>query len=318
MKDPGPALRHKRIMKVLALLLCFVSSVVCAQSPKSKGKNAAPAMTDAAVKHEERLYKTAPEGELKLHLALPMDWQAADKRPAIVFFFGGGWKNGSYRQFVAQGDYFASRGMVAASADYRIESIHHTTPDKCVEDAKSAVRYLRQHAAELGIDPDRIVAAGGSAGGHLAACTALIDAFDAATDDKSISAKPNAMVLFNPALNLDEISVLRGASAEKKAQAEAITPNRFLKAGAPPAILFFGTADSLKSGADSYVAKAKSLGLRAELWTAADQPHGFFNRAPWAQVTVQKADQFLASLGYLKGEPTVKLPPSAPLLILQP
>ena len=75
-----------------------------------------------------------------------------------MFFFGGGWKNGSYLQFVAQSDYFASRGMVAASADYRIESIHHTTPDKCVEDAKSAVRYLRQHASELGLDPDKVVA----------------------------------------------------------------------------------------------------------------------------------------------------------------
>ena len=82
--------------------------------------------------------------------------------------------------------------MVAASADYRIESIHHTTPDKCVEDAKSAVRYLRQHAVELGIDPDKIVASGGWAGGHIAACTALIDAFDADTDDKNIPAKPNA------------------------------------------------------------------------------------------------------------------------------
>lgn len=271
-------------------------------------------MTEAPVKHEDRLYKKTSQGELTLHFSLPVDWKASDKRPAVVFFFGGGWTSGSYEQFVSQSDYFASRGMVAASADYRIASIHHTTPDKCVEDAKSAVRYLRGHAAELGIDPDKIVAGGGSAGGHIAACTALIDAFDADTDDKSISAKPNALVLFNPALNIDELAAQRKASPEDKARAEAITPNRFINAKTPPAILFFGTDDGLKSGADGYLAKAKPLGLRAELWTAAGEKHGFFNRAPWAQVTVKKADEFLVSLGYLKGEPTVKLPEGAGVL----
>jgi acetyl esterase/lipase len=268
-------------------------------------------MTEVPVKNEERVYKKTPQGELALHFSFPVDWKASDKRPAIVFFFGGGWKSGSFTQFVAQSDYFASRGMVAASADYRIESIHHTTPDKCVEDAKSAVRYLRQHAAELGIDPDRVVASGGSAGGHIAACTALIDAFDAESDDESISAKPNAMVLFNPALNIDELSLKKATTPEDKAKAEAITPNRFLKAGTPPAIMFFGTADGLKAGADGYLAKAKPLGLRAELWTAEGEKHGFFNKAPWAQVTTKKADEFLASLGYLKGEPTVKIPEGA-------
>jgi len=321
-KDSPGAHRESATMKALLVLLCLASSVALAQSPKAKaktakGNKAAPAMIDVAVKHEDRVYKTTPQGELKLHFSLPVDWKATDKRPAIVFFFGGGWKAGSYLQFVAQSDYFASRGMVAASADCRIESIHHTTPDKCVEDAKSAVRYLRQHAAELGIDPGKVVASGGSAGGHIAACTALIEAFDAETDDKAISAKPNAMVLFNPALNIDELATERKGSADDIAKAEAITPNRFIQAGVPPAILFFGTADALKKGAEGYLAKAKPLGLRAELWTAADQPHGFFNRPPWSQVTVKKADEFLASLGYVSGEPTVKLPEGAPSLARQ-
>lgn len=310
-------------MKFILILLCCISTAAFAQAPKDKekgkgrGKATAPKMTDAPIKHEDRVYKTTPQGELKLHFALPVDWKPTDKRPAIVFFFGGGWTSGSYQQFVMQSDYFASRGMVAASADYRIKSLHKTTPDKCVEDAKSAVRYLRQNAAELGIDPDKVIAGGGSAGGHIAACTALVDAFNADSDDKSISAKPNALVLFNPALNIDELSAQRGASAEDQAKAAAITPNRFIKVGTPPAILFFGTADALKAGADSYLAKATLLGLRAELWTAAEQPHGFFNRAPWTQVTIKQADEFLASLGYLTGEPTVKLPEGAPSMVRQ-
>jgi acetyl esterase/lipase len=271
-------------------------------------------MTDAPVKHEDRVYKKTPQGELTLHFSLPVDWKATDKRPAIVFFFGGGWTNGSYVQFMSQSDYFASRGMVAASADYRIKSIHKTEPDKCVEDAKSAVRWLREHAAELGLDPDKVVASGGSAGGHIAACTALVTAYDADTDNKGISAVPNAMVLFNPALNIDELKLKQNPSPQDMAMFQAITPNRFIKAGTPPAIMFFGTEDKLKAGADQYLAKAKPLGVRAELWTADGQGHGFFNKGPYAQLTVKKADEFLTSLGYLKGEPTVKVPEGAPAL----
>ena len=314
MKDADRAGRHWHMIRSLLLTVSLLPALSFAQAPKAKGVKSAPAMTEVAVKHEERVYKKTSQGELKLHFSLPPDCKAGDKRPAIVFFFGGGWKNGSYMQFVSQADYFAARGMVAASADYRIESIHHTTPDKCVEDAKSAVRWLRQHAGELGIDAGKVVASGGSAGGHIAACTALIEDFNAETDAKDVSAVPNAMVLFNPALNIDDLAKERSASADDLKKAEAITPNRFIKAGTPPAIMFFGTADKLKAGADQYLAKAKPLGLRAELWTAADQPHGFFNRAPWSQVTVKKADEFLVSLGYLSGPPTVKLPEGAPEL----
>jgi acetyl esterase len=307
-------------MTVLRFLAVFLT--VCltswAQAPAKEkaGKLRAPAMTKETVRQEKKLYKTTPQGELYLHISYPADWKASDKRPAAVFFFGGGWKSGSYTQFSSLCDYLASRGMVAASADYRILSIHKTLPDKCVEDARSAVRWLRSHAAELGIDTGRIVAGGGSAGGHLAACTATVDTLDAADEDKSISAKPNALVLFNPALHIGTLFKERGGQDSRftLAQAEAITPNNFLSATTPPAILFFGTADALKTGADAYMEKASALKLRAELWLAADQPHGFFNRSPWTEVTARKADEFLTSLGYLSGEPTVKLPAGAPEL----
>jgi acetyl esterase len=267
----------------------------------------------AAVRHEDRVYGRTPQGELSLHFSLPADWKPTDRRPAIVFFFGGGWSQGSYTQFVPQADYFASRGMVAASADYRIASIHRTTPDKCVEDAKAAVRWLRQNAADWGIDPSRIVAAGGSAGGHLAACTALVPGFEPADDP--VSSRPDALVLFNPALNIDELARNRQVPTSLGMEViEAITPNRFVAAGAPPAIMFFGTDDPLVAGAERYLEKAGPLGVRAELWMAAGQRHAFFNRPPWIQVTARQADDFLRSLGYLEGEPTVALPPSSPAL----
>lgn len=280
----------------LALTLLFAAPAV-AQRPT-------PKLTDARVKTADHVYKKTPQGELTLHGFFPADWTATDRRPVIVFFFGGGWKNGSFTQFVPQAEYFAGRGIVALSADYRIESKHKTAPDAAVEDARSAVRWVRANAGKLGIDPDKLIAAGGSAGGHLAACTAYLDGFDAAGDPKE-SCSPNALVLFNPALNLSaagrEIKGAGGSDLRK-----ALSPNLFVKAGGPPAVIFFGTSDRLMATGKEYVGKAKELGLRAELYTAAGQPHGFFNRPPWLEATAKQADEFLASLGYLTGGPTVK------------
>jgi len=130
-----------------------------------------------------------------------------------------------------------------------------------------------------------------------------------------VSSKPNALMLFNPALNIDELVRDRTtAPALDTATIEAITPNRFVAAGTPPAVIFFGSDDPLLLGADRYLAKAVPLGVRADLWVAAGQPHGFFNRAPWIQVTARQADEFLRSLGYLEGEPTIAVPESAPTL----
>ena len=167
---------------------------------------------------------------------------------------------------------------------------------------------MRANAAKLGIDPNKLIASGGSAGGHLAAATALCEGFDAKDDDAKISCKPDALVLFNPALNMSKGNVKNAAGEDIS---KAFSPTLFLKKGAPPTIIFFGTADKLITHGAEFLAKSTSLGNRAELFTAADMPHGFFNRPPWNEVTTQKADEFLASLGYLKGQPTLKLPADA-------
>lgn len=305
-------------MKTLLCLLLLSAPLLHAQKAKGGGKKGTVKLTTEAVKTSEIVYKTTPQGELKLHVFSPAgEIQSAVQRPCIVFFFGGGWRSGSYLQFVPQAEYLATRGIVAACADYRILSLHKTLPDKAVEDAKSAIRWVRGHATELGIDPNKIIASGGSAGGHLAACTALVTAYDAESDNKSISAKPNAMVLFNPAMNISTLFKERvtGDSAMTLEMAEAITPNSFLSQDTPPAILFFGTADKLKAGGDEYITKAKALGLRAEMYAAPGMPHGFFNKEPWLQVTTRQMDVFLTSLGYLSGEPTLKLPEKASALV---
>jgi acetyl esterase/lipase len=228
-----------------------------------------------------------------------------------VFFFGGGWRNGSYAQFVPQAEYFASRGLVAACADYRIASQHKTTPDRAVEDARAAFRWVRQNADKLGIDPGKVIGSGGLAGAHLAAAAALLDGFDAGAEDTKVSCNPDALVLYNPPLNLVGFREVKDATGNDITR--AISPTLGLKKGAPPTLLLFGTADRMLSQGREYLKKAGELGVKAELATAADQPHGFFNRPPWLQATTARADAFLAGLGYLSAKPTVKVPAGAVL-----
>jgi len=232
----------------------------------------------------------------------PPGWKEADTRPAIVFFFGGAWTGGRIQQFEPQAAHLASRSMVAARADYRVKSRHGVTPKECVEDAKSAVRWMRQNAAKLGIDPDRTVAAGGSAGGHIAACTALTPGLDAENEDTKVSSKPNALVLFNPVLRFDGIPQLMERIGNDEALGKAISPTLHLKKDGPPTLTFFGTADRLAAMGDEFVKKSKELGHRAELFTAEGQPHGFFNRPPWLEKRTGRMDEFLVSLGYLEGK----------------
>ena len=253
------------------------------------------------------IYKKTPQGELAIHVHFPTDWKASDKRAAIVFFFGGGWRGGSVNQFQRQAEYFAKRGMVTARADYRVFNRQKTKAEKCVEDCKSAVRWLRQYAKELGIDPKRIAAGGGSAGGHTAAATATTKGFEAEGEDRKISSKPNLLVLFNPALNTARFG-RRFSSAEL---AKKASPVHSLDKDTPPAIIFFGTNDSLLRSAVQYVKRAKQLGVKSDLWTAKGQRHGFFNRSPWREATLVLADKFLAAHGYLKGSPTIETPENA-------
>src|SRR5208283_3340707 len=195
-------------------------------------------------------------------------WKKEDKRPAIVFFFGGGWTNGDVKQFEPQAKYFASRGMVAARADYRVKSRHGVEPDACVEDGKSAMRWLRQNAVMLGVDPDRIVASGGSAGGYIAACTAF-PGLDAEGEDLKIPTKPNALVLFNPFFPW----------TEKEANWK-IVPTRLLTKDTPPTLMMFGTKDDLLRNAEKFMARSKELGHRAEMYLAEGVGHGFYNGSP--------------------------------------
>jgi acetyl esterase/lipase len=289
----------KKSVRLAIRMATFVLGPVVLLSATAVG--AAPAAPEV----KTMTYKTVGEKELKIYVHYPPGWKASDKRPAIIFFFGGGWTSGRVEQFQPQAEYLATRGLVAARADYRVKSRDGVTPDKCVEDARSAVRWMRQNAKELGIDPQKLIASGGSAGGHLAACTMIRDSVEDAGDDLSISTIPQAMVLFNPVLNFDHEQMIGRINGDKQL-ARKISPTLHLDKNSPPALILFGTADRLKVFGDEYWQKAEALGVRADKYLAEGQGHGFFNKSPWTERTLIATDKFLASLGLLKGEPTIQ------------
>lgn len=256
------------------------------------------------------LYKQTTQGPLNLFAYLPADWKAADQRPAMIFFFGGGWAGGTPSQFYHMAEYFAKRGLVTFCAEYRVRTKHGTTPAECVEDARSAIRFVRKHAAEWGVDPNRLISSGGSAGGHLAACVGVNAGQDATNEDLTVSCRPEAMVLFNPVLDTTEHGAIQYVRVDDDALkhkiARDISPILHLDKDCPPGIAFYGTTDAFLGPAKPFIAKAQDLGIRMDLWTAKDMGHGFFNASPWQESVIKASDEFLTSLGYLSGPPTVK------------
>lgn len=261
------------------------------------------------------VYKTIGDVALKINIFNPKDHKASDQRPAVVFFFGGGWKNGDPKQFANHCAYLADRGMVAMNADYRVATRHQTKAVDCVEDAKSAIRWVRLNAARLGIDPGRVVAGGGSAGGHLAACTGVVPGFEKSTEDTRVSSVPNAMILFNPALVLDNVEGEEPIPKEKLEELrerigdepKKISPVHHVAKGAPPTIVFHGRADTTVPyrTAEVFNEAMKKSGNRCELVGYADKVHGFFNYGrdeenSGFRDTIAATDRFLVSLGYLE------------------
>lgn len=254
------------------------------------------------------LYKQIDTTNLYLEAHYPEQQDTSVAYPGLVFFFGGGWVGGDRSHFIHHAKYFSKRGLVCFLADYRTKNKHQTTPFESLKDAKSAIRYIRENAKELGIDPNSIIASGGSAGGHLAAATALINAYNEPTDDLSIDCRPNALVLFNPVIDNGP-----GGYGYERVDTtyREFSPLHNIKKSAPPTIIFLGTEDNLipVTTAEYYQMVMEKVGSRCDLHLYEDQGHGFFNyrNFDYYQQTLRQADEFLITLGYLKPEPRIKI-----------
>lgn len=297
--------------RLLLALLVFSIPALAQNAAKKKG-----GIGTEAPAGKPYIYKHSAGKPRQMEIYFPPQHDPAKaKVPGMILFHGGSWTGGSLGQFRIAAAYFASRGLVCATAEYQMLSkadaaklpAGETRKRVCVTDGKSAIRWLKQHAGELGIDPQRIITGGGSAGGHISALATLNPGLNDPADPKDIDTSVVAYLWFNPAFAVDDT------------QDPEIDILRHLKADLPPAIAFFGDMDTWKKGWDIAHAKWKALGTKTiDLRIAPSQAHSFFNKDPWQTVTLIAADQFLVKQGLLTGAPTKTMPASGEKLVPAP
>ncbi len=248
------------------------------------------------------VFKSVNGKDLHLNVYLPEGHRPGDLNTCLVFFFGGGFINGNPAQFQEQCRYFSALGYVAITADYRVISRDDCTAVECVLDGKSAIRYIRSHADELGIDTNKVIAGGGSAGAGLALMCAIDNpGFNEAGDNTAVSCVPDGLLLFNPVVDMEEHPF---RIRKFDGHAEALSPVKHIDRQLPPTLLFHGTADEI-AGYDRVVAfeeLAKGKGTDITLKSYEGMEHGFYQRnkhdGKYYEETLQIATDWLRERGW--------------------
>ena len=247
--------------------------------------------------------------ELKNYVFTPKGVKGGPPRAAIVLFYGGGWAMGDPTWAFGRAQHFAERGMVAIAAQYRLSDQKEITPLDAIDDARAAIRWVRAHADDLGIDPNRIAAYGWSAGAHLAACAAV---FNQVPADAPVSCTPNALVLVSPA-----VSIVKDDWAKRllgtKGKISDISPDEHVRSGLPPTVIVEGRQDTVTplSGVQLFTDRMKTAGNRCELYIFDGAGHlftpvgtpddGYPKPDPAIETAAfRKLDAFLGSIGYMK------------------
>ena len=306
------------IMKTIRYLFLLFPLFIQAQFGQGQNNEKWPPEIDSDTTFT---YKTIDNTKLNLWVFNTPKRFKSNEKPAIVFFFGGGFRGGSPKQFVEHSRYLSARGIVSIVADYRVSSRNKTRPIKCLNDAKSAIRWIRKNSKKLGVDSNKIIAGGGSAGGALAALTGTVSMFDEKNEDKEISSKPNAMVLFNPGVimspveeySLSMMSERRKKSATKLnfgVEPKFFSPYNYIDTQTPPTIIFHGKNDKTIDPRTVILfnQKMKKFGNTCKLYLYEGKEHGFFNyglelNGPFVD-TIRKLDNFLVNLGYIESLPS--------------
>mgnify|MGYP000865764707 FL=1 len=266
-----------------------------------------------AQSQRELIYKEIGTVKLKMVIYTPEQMTASDTLPAMIFFFGGGWETGNIIQFQYYAENYAKKGLITILADYRISSVHGTTPFESLKDAKSAVRYLKQHAKDLQIDTTRLIASGGSAGGHLAAACFTNETIDEDTDPMEYTSKPKVLVLFNPVVD----NSVNGYGYDRLGDRwEEFSPLHNVRSPFPPTIFFLGTKDNIIPVATGQLFKqeVEAIGGRCDLKLYESVGHGFFNQAEYRDRVILDVDTFLQSVNCLAQDERIPQTITFPLI----
>lgn len=250
-------------------------------------------------------------GSRALHLDLYLPKNGSGPHPAVVYIHGGGWNKGNKNAFRRQAAYMATKGFAGACIEYRLST--EAKYPAAIYDSKAAVRWVRANAAKYGINPERIGAAGGSAGGQLVALLGVTNEapeFEGKEGDRSVSSRVSAVAAFNPALDLADFGKRHPANtinlvvqylgvpyAQNPALWESASPTDHVSSNAVPFLFLHGDADTTVPYQQTVdmVKKLKAAGVHAELFTAPGAKHGFFNRPPWFEPTLKRMESFFQS-----------------------
>lgn len=245
----------------------------------------------------ETVYKTTPQGDLKLYIFRPADWKESDKRPLMLMYHGGGWRGGNPEICFEQGRYFADNGFVAISAQYRKADKKLTFDNigRTVTDAVSAIRYVRKNADKLGIDPAKIICNGSSAGGHISLCVALLNTFQDPADDQTIDRVPNALLLLCPVVHCGPKPGYAPAYRAMKDKYPELSPAHNLRQGMPPQLIVSGTLDHVipEKYAYQYAEEVRKTGSVCEVQMFQGAKHGAFYRGKFFDQAKPCIEKFL-------------------------
>jgi len=187
------------------------------------------------------VYREGRPEPMRLHVFKPSGWTAADRRPALIHFFGGGFLRGTPLQSASQAAFAAKLGLVGIAADYRTHERFGTDASACVADGRAALRWVQDHAGALGIDPARIVVSGSSAGGHIALWTAITHTPWGSDPAEAPRQKPAALILVSAAA---DTSGATGQRAERfDGHGHDLSPQQHLDKTMPPVLMFHGDDD---------------------------------------------------------------------------
>ncbi len=288
----------------LSVAILALASAAFAQPAQKKGKAAADPegqpprrALPASVKVERDIvYARYGTREVKLDLYLPKQ-AASEKIPCIVVVHGGGWRSGDKNRFAGIAGALAEQGFAAACIGYRLlPEVEFPAP---VLDCKAAVRWVRANAAAHGLDPDRIGAMGGSAGGHLVAMLGTSDtvaALEGEGGNAGVSSRVQAVVAMATPADLTRMADRQKLGAEL---AQLISPVTHVTKNSAPLLLLHGTKDALVPMAQSelLLEKYRAAGASAELVKIEGGAHAFWNVSQFDQTMQLALKFFRAHLG---------------------